>query len=241
MSTQVVRITNEVEIPYLTYNGQAVLTFAMIDKVHNRVDGTAKRNFASNRQRFIDSEDYFYVTDPKGLDEFRTSHPGILKDATTAITLITESGYLMLVKSFTDDLSWQIQRQLVKLYFRIKEAVEQPQPEPIPTLTCAQWQVIESLIHDISYCCQYKDKAQFGARERIRFGFGLRSVRELHPDDFDAAVNDLKGIHELADQHRIRMAILDEEFITAVIRPPVSIRKVRAMAKKQAPQPPLVF
>ena len=34
------------------------------------------------------------------------------------ITLITESGYLMLVKSFTDDLAWDVQRQLVNSYFR---------------------------------------------------------------------------------------------------------------------------
>ncbi len=29
----------------------------------------------------------------------------------TKVILITESGYLILVKSFTDDLSWQVQRQ----------------------------------------------------------------------------------------------------------------------------------
>ena len=34
------------------------------------------------------------------------------------LTLITESGYLMLVKSFTDDLAWDVQRQLVNTYFR---------------------------------------------------------------------------------------------------------------------------
>ena len=36
------------------------------------------------------------------------------------LTLITESGYLMLVKSFTDDLAWDVQRQLVNLYFRVQ-------------------------------------------------------------------------------------------------------------------------
>ncbi|HNQ43870.1 MAG TPA: hypothetical protein PKI59_05545 [Candidatus Cloacimonadota bacterium] len=30
----------------------------------------------------------------------------------------TESGYLMLVKSLTDDLSWAVQRELVNSYFR---------------------------------------------------------------------------------------------------------------------------
>ena len=38
-------------------------------------------------------------------------------------TLITESGYLMLVKSFTDDLAWKVQRELVNTYFRVKDVV----------------------------------------------------------------------------------------------------------------------
>lgn len=37
------------------------------------------------------------------------------------VTLLTESGYLMLVKSFTDELAWNVQRQLVKSYFRVNQ------------------------------------------------------------------------------------------------------------------------
>lgn len=128
MATQLVRISNEVEIPYLTYQGQPVLTFALIDKVHGRPDGTARRNFNTNKARFIEKEDYFLLSqsDMEAMDEFRTSaNP-------KGILLITESGYLMLVKSFTDDLSWQIQRQLVRLYFRVK-AISQSIPG-IPAL-----------------------------------------------------------------------------------------------------------
>lgn len=32
--------------------------------------------------------------------------------------MLTESGYLLIVKSFTDDRSWAIQKQLVNVYFR---------------------------------------------------------------------------------------------------------------------------
>lgn len=59
MTAQVVRISNEVEIPYLIYSGQPVLTFALIDKAHNRVEGTASRNFRANRKRFIDGKDFY--------------------------------------------------------------------------------------------------------------------------------------------------------------------------------------
>ena len=37
------------------------------------------------------------------------------------IILITESGYFMLVKSFTDELAWSVQRQVVKTYFRVQK------------------------------------------------------------------------------------------------------------------------
>ncbi len=239
MATQVVRITSDVEIPYLTYAGQPVLTFALIDKVHGRVEGTAKRNFSTNRKRFIEGEDYFYVTDSQSLDEIRTSHSNVLKDAAREITLLTESGYLMLVKSFTDDLSWQIQRQLVKLYFRVKAMVEQPQPQP--TLTGAQWQELRTLIHRIAICCKWDGSAEFAVNERLRFTYGLRSVSELRPEHFEEACAELEGLRTLSDQHLHRMCTLDKEYIETVLRPPVSIRKVRAMAKKQAQQPPLSY
>ena len=40
-------------------------------------------------------------------------------------TLMTEQGYLMLVKSFTDDLAWKVQRQLVNNYFRVPKSLSQ--------------------------------------------------------------------------------------------------------------------
>lgn len=42
--------------------------------------------------------------------------------------LITETGYLMLVKSFTDDLAWKVQRELVDSYFRVRA-----EPETVET------------------------------------------------------------------------------------------------------------
>ncbi len=42
---------------------------------------------------------------------------------------MTESGYLMLVKSFTDDLAWEVQRQLVSSYFRVRQLVDDLSPQ----------------------------------------------------------------------------------------------------------------
>jgi len=111
-------IINDIPVTIKEYQGQRVVTLRDIDTVHGRPDGTARRNFNTNKSYFIEGEDYFKVC----ADEIRT-HKIMEISAKTheEVTLITESGYLMLVKSFTDDLAWNIQRQLVKIYFRAKE------------------------------------------------------------------------------------------------------------------------
>lgn len=84
------------------YNGQRVVTFKDIDTVHQRAEGTAGRNFRQNRERFIEGEDYYQIS----ADEIRRSKLFDIPDRATAeYILVTESGYLMLVKSFTDDLA----------------------------------------------------------------------------------------------------------------------------------------
>ncbi|MGL4859172.1 MAG: ORF6N domain-containing protein [Enterobacteriaceae bacterium] len=105
---------HNVQLPIAMYLGRRVVTFAMIDKVHQRIEGTARKRFNDNKDRFIDGEDYYLIEYSK-MSAFRTS--GIEINPRGTIVL-TESGYLMLVKSFTDDLAWQVQRQLVNNYFR---------------------------------------------------------------------------------------------------------------------------
>lgn len=104
----------DTEIQIREYNGQRVVTFKDIDTVHQRSDGTASRNFRKNKKHFIDGIDYIRRNSSEAKKEY-----GII--APNGIILMTESGYLMIVKSFTDDLSWEIQRQLVNGYFKVKE------------------------------------------------------------------------------------------------------------------------
>ena len=96
------------------YNGLRVVTLKDIDTVHGRAEGTARKRFNDNRMRFIDGEDYFVRKTDEALREYGITAPN-------GLVLITESGYLMLVKSFTDNLAWSVQRQLVKSYFRAKQ------------------------------------------------------------------------------------------------------------------------
>ena len=107
------------------YNGQRVVTFKDIDLVHGRAKGTARRNFTANKERFIEGADYFIITpqmlEKTGMNEIRTS--GIEDVNARGTTFLSETGYLMLVKSFTDDLAWQVQRELVNNYFKKPETI----------------------------------------------------------------------------------------------------------------------
>ena len=120
--SNVITIENT-EMQIREYNGQRVVTFKDIDTVHERPSGTAKRNFARNKKHFIESEDFFTVTKNDVGTNFVLTY-GFNEKASSGI-LLTETGYLMLVKSLKDDLSWQVQRQLVNAYFKVKNELEQ--------------------------------------------------------------------------------------------------------------------
>ena len=121
MQNEVVKVNNQ-EITVKKHNGQRVITFKDIDLVHERSEGTARRNFNTNKQHLIEGEDYFVRNSYEAKKEYGITAPN-------GLVLLTESGYLMLVKSFTDDLAWKVQRQLVKTYFSWKEDKVNKQPE----------------------------------------------------------------------------------------------------------------
>lgn len=109
-----------VELPEIKiWNNQRVVTFKDIDTVHCNKSGTAKRNFIRNKKHFIENEDFIVATREisKG-DNLSLLNIDV---PTRGITLLTESGYLLIAKSFTDDLSWKVQRALVNGYFKAKE------------------------------------------------------------------------------------------------------------------------
>ena len=111
-------IINNTQVLVKEYSGQRVVTFKDIDAVHGRPDGTARKRFNDNREHFIEGEDFFILTQPSEIRTLGIQRPQ--GGTPESVTLITESGYLMLVKSFTDDLAWKVQRELVNSYFRAK-------------------------------------------------------------------------------------------------------------------------
>ena len=109
-------LVNDKKLQAKEFKGKRVVTFKEIDFVHERAEGTAKRNFSENKKYFIENIDYFIAKK----SDFEKYENHTLEIPNRGLTLITEIGYLMLVKSLTDNLAWTVQRELINNYFRVK-------------------------------------------------------------------------------------------------------------------------
>ena len=141
------------ELSIREYNGQRVVTFRDIDEVHHRPHGTAYRNFRANKRFFNEGRDYVTVHKKNQNDEIRLLGIAVPQ---RGITLITERGYLKVIKSFNDELSWKVQDALVDAYFAVKNqqpttAIEEKPVLPIET----DWFCINR--GKINYICRCYD------------------------------------------------------------------------------------
>lgn len=121
MSTEVV-VVNDVEFPVAEYQGQRIVTFQQIADVHGVPAKQIRTNFLRNKERFVEGCDTYLIDFSKKhlLEAFEIPPRGL--------RVFTETGYLMLVKTMTDDLAWDVQRQLVDTYFRVKSL---PAQQPV--------------------------------------------------------------------------------------------------------------
>ena len=116
---------NNCELGIKEYNNERVVTFRDIDSVHNRPSGTAQRNFHSNKKHFEEGRHYYLFKGKEGREALKmlnfTNFVELPNSNNFKFYLITEMGYLKIVKSLTDNLSWQVQDKLVESYFKLKE------------------------------------------------------------------------------------------------------------------------
>lgn len=169
------------EIQIKEYQGKRVVTLKDIDAVHQRKSGTASRNFNQNRNRFIEDVDFFRinVTDNEIRSQF-----GISPNAGGTVILITETGYLMLVKSFTDDLAWKVQRELVDSYFRARAEPEEKIMKEIidsgvPTVVVATDKLIK--------CAEIMAGCLDGNRQYV-----LNILKHIVPNIEESQINDIE-------------------------------------------------
>lgn len=141
------------ELSIREYNGQRVVTFRDIDEVHHRPHGTAYRNFRANKRFFNEGRDYVTVHKKNQNDEIRLLGIDVPQ---RGITLITERGYLKVIKSFNDELSWKVQDALVDAYFVVKNQQPTTAIEEKPTLEFeTDWFCINR--GKINYICRCYD------------------------------------------------------------------------------------
>lgn len=125
----------EIIVPSIKiWNDERVVTFKDIDMLHKKPDGTAKVRFSRNKKRFLEGTDYYRVT-PNMFNESQkyTKYTSGINEVNNRGTIfLTETGYLMIVKSFNDDLAWEVQRRLVNTYFNAREILSN---KHLPQLT----------------------------------------------------------------------------------------------------------
>lgn len=106
------------------YEGQRVVTLWDIARLHGKDVRNIRMNFENNKKYLIEKEDYYLIEKQSDfavniIDSKEIEYHSL--NAAKNIPIFTESGYLMMTKPMQDELSWEIQRQLVKGYFKLQE------------------------------------------------------------------------------------------------------------------------
>lgn len=114
----------DLTVPVIEFNSERVLTLNLIDNLHRAPANSAYNIFRQNQSKLQLNKHYYhaFATD----HAFAASYPHPIPH--DGLILITQRGYSMLVKAFTDDFSWQVQEQLADAYFdaqRILSPAEQ--------------------------------------------------------------------------------------------------------------------
>lgn len=123
-------------IEHKTYNGEIVVSFKDIDKVHGKADGTAGRFFRLHRDHFNKDKDYFIAkpndiksgalvfqsgTSFRSENEIEKYENRTFEINNNGTILLTAQGYAMITKPYNDALAWQVQRALVNRYFESED------------------------------------------------------------------------------------------------------------------------
>ena len=110
----------EKEIEIKEYNGERVVTAWDIAQLHERDTREIVQNFNNVKDKMILNEDYFTIS-RNDMSKSKILIQHFIPNNVKEIVLFTQLGYMLLTKTFKDDFSWKIQRELVKAYFKLKE------------------------------------------------------------------------------------------------------------------------
>lgn len=115
---------NDQKLMIKEFEGLRVVHIWDIGKLHGVPTKNIRNNFDNNQKYLIEGEDYFLIEKTNDFTRNLITSNDVSKKAigpTKNIPVFTETGYLMMTKPMTDELSWQVQRTLIKSYFKVKE------------------------------------------------------------------------------------------------------------------------
>ena len=203
-----ITVGHTVKLNIVVFNNEPVLTFNMIDQAHSRREGNASDRFRENRSRFTQGKHYHMV----GYAEAEVLEPYGVTVPPRGLTLITKRGYLLLVKSFTDDLAWDVQEQLVDYYFE-----GQPQQPIVETVSATQLQQIRGQMENVTrYMKHDKQKLVQTLYRLMKAEFGYDKIENLPAADLPQVLDYIGSYQDVAHQVWDITNAIERGFIQAV-------------------------
>lgn len=207
----------DADVQVIECHGQRVVTFDQVDALHRRPQGTAKRNFAANRKHFVEGKDYFYFEGKNGREALQkaisTKNVPMSTAANFRMYLFTMTGYLMLVKSFHDDLAWDVQRVLVDSYFSCQQRTGGADPVDLMQLMLDQ-------IRENHAASQKNEKMIAEQHERIMENQKLIQEQQ----EF------MKELYAITEAHKQKLSQISEKVECRPDDDAVSIMKLAEMS-----------
>lgn len=123
-------LINNKNIETKKYNGEIILTAYDIAELHERDVKRINENFRHNIDKFVEKEDY-YIINKNSINDRKIFGQRFIPNNMKQLLIFNKSGYLLLSKTFQDDFSWKIEKELLKKYFNqdvitdIRESTEE--------------------------------------------------------------------------------------------------------------------
>lgn len=187
--SNLIKVTDK-DLEIKEWRNKRVVTVYDVAMLHNREVREVNQQFNRVKNKLILNVDYFII--PK--EEYLQSLGVISNKARNKeVVLLTENGYLLLIKVFKDDLSWEVQRVLVNSYFKLKELINNIDLMKLNIIN-ANTEVDRMLAlnqYQIEYVQPLEIKAEYS--DKVLSSDGTLTVKEI-AQDFGKTANWLNKI-----------------------------------------------
>ena len=205
-----ITIGHTTKLNLVIYQDDPVLTFNMVDQAHARTSETARINFSRNKKRFIEGKHYHMVSYAQAAE----LRPYGVEVPPRGLTLITKRGYLLLVKSFQDDLAWEVQEQLVDYYF---EGQGQDASNQEPTITAKQLQAIrDEMVNCTRYLHHRSASLAQTLYRQMKSELGYDKIEFMPAIQFDNAIQWIRKHQPVCHQLYDVSCYLEREFMRRI-------------------------